>query len=304
RGRHRSAGQGWRLAALPGRAPGVRGAVLQRSRLPARSVRRRSRLLAAVQSLSRPGQPPRSRHGRRGLYPSPAAPGHHRPMTKPFLGGNVYLWSRAAQNRFLTRCLGPAIRELQDQGLASGFWFDRFDARGPHVFFLLRPIGEPMTVRELLAHRLGPFWPPGRARRRSLSRRSKAGTFRFSARLSAQRTSSRDRSGGLLPPLRARVRRLPLPARGAPGEPTGILASPGGSLVLDPPADRGEPGVDACRDRYPLGGRSRWSPAGGRSRGSILAVPRRDATSGGWRIRRDCDQRAESGDVFAPLERG
>src|SRR6185295_18235827 len=85
---------------------------------------------------------------------------------------------------------------------------------------------------------------------------------------------------------------------------TGILASPGGSLVLDPPADRGEPGVDACRDRYPLGGRSRWSPAGGRSRGSILAVPRSDATSGGWRIRRDCDQRAESGDVFAPLERG
>jgi hypothetical protein len=78
-------------------------------------------------------------------------------MTTDCLGGNVYLWSRAAQDRFLVGCLGPALRELQDRELARGFWFDRFDARGPHVFFLIRPVEDLTAVREVLAQRLEEF---------------------------------------------------------------------------------------------------------------------------------------------------
>lgn len=82
-------------------------------------------------------------------------------MTTNYLGGNVYLWSRAAQDRFLVHCLGPAIRDLQEQGLASGFWFDRYDLRGPHLFFLTRPIGDFAGVHEAMAERLESFLSGG-----------------------------------------------------------------------------------------------------------------------------------------------
>ncbi|HYU32690.1 MAG TPA: lantibiotic dehydratase C-terminal domain-containing protein [Thermoanaerobaculia bacterium] len=73
------------------------------------------------------------------------------------LAGNVYLWGKASQNSLLVQCLGPAMREIQDEGLASGFWFDRFDARGPHIFFLTRPVSDPAAVCALLAERLTTF---------------------------------------------------------------------------------------------------------------------------------------------------
>ncbi|HKI01912.1 MAG TPA: lantibiotic dehydratase C-terminal domain-containing protein [Thermoanaerobaculia bacterium] len=53
------------------------------------------------------------------------------------LGAVVYVWGAAAQDRLLNRCLGPAAEELRRRGVASRFWFDRYDARGPHVFAVL-----------------------------------------------------------------------------------------------------------------------------------------------------------------------
>lgn len=53
------------------------------------------------------------------------------------LGLVVYAWGARNQDRLITDCLGLAVRELIQDGLADRFWFDRFDARGPHVLFLL-----------------------------------------------------------------------------------------------------------------------------------------------------------------------
>ncbi len=53
------------------------------------------------------------------------------------LGCTLYLWSPDEQDRFLRDALGPFTHRVLDSGLVSGFWFDRFDARGPHVFFVL-----------------------------------------------------------------------------------------------------------------------------------------------------------------------
>jgi hypothetical protein len=53
------------------------------------------------------------------------------------LGLVVYSWGPRNQDRLIVECLGPAVRELIEAGLASRFWFDRFDARGPHVLFLV-----------------------------------------------------------------------------------------------------------------------------------------------------------------------
>ena len=50
------------------------------------------------------------------------------------VGLNVYVWGGEAQDRLLVECLGPAACELRSSGLTSGFWFDRSDVRGPHIF--------------------------------------------------------------------------------------------------------------------------------------------------------------------------
>ncbi len=56
----------------------------------------------------------------------------------PYIGLNVYLWQRTEQNLFLSSCLRPLVGRLEDQALSSFVWVERFDARGPHLFVVLR----------------------------------------------------------------------------------------------------------------------------------------------------------------------
>jgi hypothetical protein len=53
------------------------------------------------------------------------------------LGVVVYVWGTAAQDRLLADRLGPEAERLCREGLAARLWFDRYDARGPHVFAVL-----------------------------------------------------------------------------------------------------------------------------------------------------------------------
>jgi hypothetical protein len=75
-----------------------------------------------------------------------------------YLGGNIYLWDKAAQNRLLIEFLGPAYRELCEELNIRKFWFDRFDARGPHIFFFFSVPAERFEeIRERMADRLQAF---------------------------------------------------------------------------------------------------------------------------------------------------
>lgn len=64
-------------------------------------------------------------------------------MSEPagLLALNVYRRGRAAQDRLLAECLAPAARALLDEGRIRRFWYQRFDARGPHLFVLLGGAG-------------------------------------------------------------------------------------------------------------------------------------------------------------------
>lgn len=76
---------------------------------------------------------------------------------------NVYCWDRGDQNRVLTECLGPALRELWDAGALRRLWFHRFDARGPHVtVFLGAPPGVSPEVRDELGRRLDAYFAQSR----------------------------------------------------------------------------------------------------------------------------------------------
>lgn len=66
------------------------------------------------------------------------------------VGINVYLWGERDRDRFLIDCLGPVACALRDGGTADWFWFDRFDARGPHVFALFTTGSGNGEVAELL----------------------------------------------------------------------------------------------------------------------------------------------------------
>jgi len=70
------------------------------------------------------------------------------------LGLVVYCWGLSEQSHLIASCLAPAAAELEQAG-SSFFWFDRFDARGPHVFavFALPPDRIPMA-QELLTRRV------------------------------------------------------------------------------------------------------------------------------------------------------
>lgn len=71
---------------------------------------------------------------------------------------NVYQGGREDQDRLLAACLGPAVEELRAHGLAPRFWFQRFDARGPHVFVLLGvPDDAVAEVRTRLEERLDAY---------------------------------------------------------------------------------------------------------------------------------------------------
>jgi hypothetical protein len=64
-----------------------------------------------------------------------------------YLGCNVYYWGEREQNRLLAECLGPLASRLKTEHLCRRFWFDRFDARGPHLFLLFGT--EPATRQAL-----------------------------------------------------------------------------------------------------------------------------------------------------------
>jgi len=71
--------------------------------------------------------------------------------TYDYLGLNVYLWERQEQNRFLISCWKPALHQLR-QAVENVFaWYERFDARGPHIFAVLgTPGGELSAAADLL----------------------------------------------------------------------------------------------------------------------------------------------------------
>ena len=63
-----------------------------------------------------------------------------------YLGLVAYCWGQEQQDRLLTECLKPAMEEWRSSGLTRRFWFDRFDARGPHVLGLLTTTPEARAV--------------------------------------------------------------------------------------------------------------------------------------------------------------
>jgi hypothetical protein len=75
-----------------------------------------------------------------------------------YVGANVYCWDQEAQNRLLVDCARPFVEELRRELGFTRFWFDRFDARGPHVVLLLTvPPGEDLLAAERLGSRLSAF---------------------------------------------------------------------------------------------------------------------------------------------------
>jgi hypothetical protein len=74
------------------------------------------------------------------------------------LGLNLYLWGQVHQDRLLIECIGPAVRELLRNGTCTTFWFDRFDARGPHLLLVLGIHGDGWTAAtSLLSSRLDTY---------------------------------------------------------------------------------------------------------------------------------------------------
>jgi hypothetical protein len=45
----------------------------------------------------------------------------------------IYRWGCRFQDHFLKTWLGPMVAELKRERVIQTFWFDRFDARGPHL---------------------------------------------------------------------------------------------------------------------------------------------------------------------------
>src|SRR5262245_16132099 len=75
-----------------------------------------------------------------------------------FVGANVYCWDQEAQNQLLVSCLQPCVEELRRSLGFTRFWFDRFDARGPHVVALLTvPLGADLLAAGHLESRLSTF---------------------------------------------------------------------------------------------------------------------------------------------------
>lgn len=64
---------------------------------------------------------------------------------------NIYHWGARFQNRLLMDRLGPVLEELYYDDVVESFLFNRFDARGPHIFVSLIV---PRDRREVLLKRL------------------------------------------------------------------------------------------------------------------------------------------------------
>lgn len=64
---------------------------------------------------------------------------------------NVYQWGTPSQNRLLVDLLRPLMEELYREHRIERFIYDRFDARGPHVFLALTASS---AYEEEITHRL------------------------------------------------------------------------------------------------------------------------------------------------------
>lgn len=74
------------------------------------------------------------------------------------LGLNVYRWTWEYQNLFLIECLRPLMVHFRSSVTGARFWFDRFDARGPHIMVLVSvPSVLADRARELMIQRLDEF---------------------------------------------------------------------------------------------------------------------------------------------------
>lgn len=74
------------------------------------------------------------------------------------LGLTIYVWGLEPQNRLLVDGLGPLVSELEADDRVARFWFDRYDARGMHLFVVLTvPESQEEAVRRIVAERLDDF---------------------------------------------------------------------------------------------------------------------------------------------------
>jgi hypothetical protein len=84
-------------------------------------------------------------------------------MTTPAvaIGANVYLWSFREQNQLLVELLEPLATSFEAEQPEVRFWFDRFDARGPHIVVLfLGPTDHHAAIKSQLSHSLVSFLAP------------------------------------------------------------------------------------------------------------------------------------------------
>lgn len=75
------------------------------------------------------------------------------------IAGNVYCFTPGEQNRLLVEVVGPFVAAELAASRLEFFLYDRFDARGPHVFLLLAA-GDAARSAELAAElerRIAPF---------------------------------------------------------------------------------------------------------------------------------------------------
>jgi hypothetical protein len=76
----------------------------------------------------------------------------------PHLGLNAYFWGDREQDRLVVDCLAPLQDQLRRDALLERFWFDRFDARGPHVLAVFTvPESAVELARERIAAAVGSY---------------------------------------------------------------------------------------------------------------------------------------------------
>lgn len=74
------------------------------------------------------------------------------------LGANIYYWGFAEQKHLLTQGVQDWARDLRTEGLADGFWYSIYDARGPHIYVsFTTSSGRASQVRGYLEHSISHF---------------------------------------------------------------------------------------------------------------------------------------------------
>ncbi len=75
-----------------------------------------------------------------------------------YFGTNIYYWGAAEQNHLLLHGVRTWARYARENGLAQGFWYFRFDTRGPHLFLLFTTttVAEP-ALRHYLEKQIAEF---------------------------------------------------------------------------------------------------------------------------------------------------